>query len=1155
MEDVSDTTLSGLLARITNVIDLPLPVFQASTMPVCDGQLTGHSSGRALMSSDVSATLDCANPCTGDSYRVAVLSDSFEVSWEDLNATEVNAEKLEITLTSSGIPAGESGWMGIGWGGLTMATAQDFVICQVFSDGEGQCTDRGATTKREVPPLDADGTSVDANVTVSVDSDRTSVTFIRDRGALDDNDYDLGADIDGGTSTLVIYAYGTPLGEEDEIEQHASANRGAATVSFSTGNVEVECEGNDFLIVHGSLMLVAWMVLAPLGIYYVRYRKGESIRLCSFDFEWFEMHQELMIIASEAVLPLAITAVFASGGDHTTSHAHWGYYLIAAVALQVFSGFVRVKGLEAAQANFSWYHRFNKHFHIWSGRIAYLAGAVQCYRGLELVSGDDNLILSAGDGLDLELSNYDTIKNVAFPLWFVVIAACFVFFESRKQYRRFFKKGSAKLCGIVEVVNPMYEADADGEDEDIVEDRLVPRTEALPLYTMAEFNEKVLHGQSWVLVDGAVLDVSEFSHRHPGGARLVLNAVGTDVTHELLGEDLSVGHAMSFAPHRHPQEEEEEEEEEERVKEKKRRAGEAAAGGAEGTRDKNKNQAFRIAGKAVLVGIRAGRAGSNSYDLQSKAQRTNDLAELPDPVQATAVGNVAPTSVPAQKGLSAVDPGPASRQVKRAWSSKKALERYHVCPLLFREKMGTETPLGRGQLPTKRPVYRYVFSCPGQAQVLVEAINGVCHFNVRGQPPGKGIIQRSYNAYAVRVQESDGGGVVGGGRKGTPRVVPASETTNGELCVEMRIRIYHDGAMSQLLEQLAKAKDNPAVQLQGPYVINKLVPPPAHRNVIMIAAGTGVNPMVQQIRDYLALPRVSTISSRSRLSLVWQSTSEAELYGTEEITALQAKSKGLLEVTVLISGDQRRRNVPGAAFKRKLMNKARAMVSPMMSSIHSHSSLATMPEKKPSTGPSDARAARKVDPDPESDDHHGIRRRTREADDHQRRTIRQEEEQSRLEAWERVQASRFGPHPKHTPTMPMGRTRESKAPSRRPRPAGDHVVSSLRRDPSDNVSEVGGGMTRGKVTREILERIFGPMLLKAVEGHKQREQQLAASTRGPEEAKAHEKEDAVVDTLAGTDSVAGRLQVVVSGPSGFVFYVENILTEMGVPSSAVVLLD
>lgn len=47
--------------------------------------------------------------------------------------------------------------------------------------------------------------------------------------------------------------------------------------------------------------------------------------------------------------------------------------------------------------------QFNKHFHIWAGRFAYLAGVVQCYRGLELVSQDDSLVFSAGDGLDLEV--------------------------------------------------------------------------------------------------------------------------------------------------------------------------------------------------------------------------------------------------------------------------------------------------------------------------------------------------------------------------------------------------------------------------------------------------------------------------------------------------------------------------------------------------------------------------------------------------------------------------------------------------------------------------------------------------------------------------------------------------------------------------------
>ena len=58
-------------------------------------------------------------------------------------------------------------------------------------------------------------------------------------------------------------------------------------------------------------------------------------------------------------------------------------------------------------------------------------------------------------------------------------------------------------------------------------------------------------------------------------------------------------------------------------------------------------------------------------------------------------------------------------------------------------------------------------------------------------------MQRSYNAFAVRVQ----------GEEGTERrVVPANETDEGELCIEMWIRLYPDGLMSSLLLQLIKVR-------------------------------------------------------------------------------------------------------------------------------------------------------------------------------------------------------------------------------------------------------------------------------------------------------------------------------------------------------------
>lgn len=50
----------------------------------------------------------------------------------------------------------------------------------------------------------------------------------------------------------------------------------------------------------------------------VSYRKGETV---AFGKEWYQMHEECMIIASEAVLPLAITAIFATYGRSSNEHA------------------------------------------------------------------------------------------------------------------------------------------------------------------------------------------------------------------------------------------------------------------------------------------------------------------------------------------------------------------------------------------------------------------------------------------------------------------------------------------------------------------------------------------------------------------------------------------------------------------------------------------------------------------------------------------------------------------------------------------------------------------------------------------------------------------------------------------------------------------
>lgn len=47
------------------------------------------------------------------------------------------------------------------------------------------------------------------------------------------------------------------------------------------------------------------------------YTKGRD----PFGKEWLEWHSDIMIVVSEAVLPLSITAILTAGGEHESEHA------------------------------------------------------------------------------------------------------------------------------------------------------------------------------------------------------------------------------------------------------------------------------------------------------------------------------------------------------------------------------------------------------------------------------------------------------------------------------------------------------------------------------------------------------------------------------------------------------------------------------------------------------------------------------------------------------------------------------------------------------------------------------------------------------------------------------------------------------------------
>jgi cytochrome b involved in lipid metabolism len=48
--------------------------------------------------------------------------------------------------------------------------------------------------------------------------------------------------------------------------------------------------------------------------------------------------------------------------------------------------------------------------------------------------------------------------------------------------------------------------------------------------TLAEVAAHNAAGNAWIVVDGAVLDVSKFANMHPGGKNILLKTAGTDAS-------------------------------------------------------------------------------------------------------------------------------------------------------------------------------------------------------------------------------------------------------------------------------------------------------------------------------------------------------------------------------------------------------------------------------------------------------------------------------------------------------------------------------------------------------------------------------------------------------------------------------------------------
>ena len=130
-------------------------------------------------------------------------------------------------------------------------------------------------------------------------------------------------------------------GGGDAVGYHASSSSVGVAIS-PTSDGAVSYRSIDLFVLHGVLMWIAWLVLAPAGALLARFGKGIQARLPgSTKPLWFASHRLLMPLAALLTLVGFGVGVDMVSEAGATAHAKLGYLLFVLAMLQPLNAAVR----------------------------------------------------------------------------------------------------------------------------------------------------------------------------------------------------------------------------------------------------------------------------------------------------------------------------------------------------------------------------------------------------------------------------------------------------------------------------------------------------------------------------------------------------------------------------------------------------------------------------------------------------------------------------------------------------------------------------------------------------------------------------------------------------------------------------------------------
>lgn len=323
---------------------------------------------KAESDSESSGPQDCSVTFKGDAREFQGcslnLAGGVSVYW---NFDEDN-ERLETLF--AGTPD-EGGYVGWGWGSSQMV-GTNAAIAYAGEGGEAVIEDYFLESRSSAGVQIAGNQNFTESEADVNDDGVVMGFFVRPLEGITRGDTDA------------VWAVGPPVSAPDALSQHSRTNRATGTIDLSqtsassgTGSVGLATVWK----VHGALMGIAWIGLAPLAITAMRYFK-------KFNPATFQFHRGAMVAAF--IIALVAYIIGVSRGSRTErAHLAIGSLVLILGLGQVVGGTLRPdKGTDRRPL-------FNIG-HAWLGRIAFVLAAVNVYIGLRIAEASRGLYILVG---------------------------------------------------------------------------------------------------------------------------------------------------------------------------------------------------------------------------------------------------------------------------------------------------------------------------------------------------------------------------------------------------------------------------------------------------------------------------------------------------------------------------------------------------------------------------------------------------------------------------------------------------------------------------------------------------------------------------------------------------------------------------------------